>query len=542
MGGPDVITSSGSVAGGLQAELELRDYLQIFGRRKWAFLACFALVIAAAVAATVLQDASYRSTATVLVRTRETASLFALDGALDVTRSVAGEQAFLNGNAFQSAATAASPPETTVTIIADEASEDAGNRNSILFRATAGNGPDAAAAANAWAQTYLDLRHEFELSELAGSLAAIDTSVAGLLERRDIVLAPTTALDEVIASSTDPVEIARLGTERLLLVELARTELDALDLQIARLQGTRSQLQVQQDLLSGPTISARMNATADVPARPFEPNVARNLLLGGVAGLILAAGLVLLLETLDGRLATADDIGAAIPVDHLASIPKIRSRGVTHGVDEAYQRVLSGLSLAEIGNGPLRRVLVTSANEGEGKTTTSLRLASLSAFGGTRTLLIEADLYRPMATIRLDISNRQGLSDYLEGTLSLDEVIFGTLVDDNLDVIPSGHVQAENVIDLLRSPAMGVLMEKVSSMYDRVIIDSAPILSVADTVELAVHCDTAVMVVGAGKTSAKELSEAHRILRSSRIDTLGTVLVGASTEGNDVYSHGYATR
>ena len=143
---------------------------------------------------------------------------------------------------------------------------------------------------------------------------------------------------------------------------------------------------------------------------------------------------------------------------------------------------------------------------------------------------------------RRDPGKRFGLSDHLDGSRSIDEVIFETAEDENLDVLPSGRAEAGEVIDLLRSQSFSILLRKVAKRYDRIFIDSAPILAVADTVEVAVHCDAALLVVRAGETRGRELTEAIRVLRSSRVETLGTVLVGATSELSDVYSYGYSGR
>jgi len=523
-------------------ELELNDYLAIFAKRKWIVVGVLALVLAAGVAATVLQQSVYRSDAAVLVRTRETADLFPLDGALPVTRSVAGELAFLNGAPYRAAVTEASPARTSVAIVVDEGNDDVGERSIIRFRASGETAADAAAAANVWADSYVQLRHESARAELDNSIGALESTVAGLLTRRDEVLEPTRSLDDAINATNDPVEIARLGTDRLLLVELASTELNALDTQISGLQGTLSQLRVQSDLLTDPEISARVNEPATPPGRPAEPNVVRNLLLAAVSGLILAVGAALLAETLDSTVKGADEIGEATGLPNIASIPKLKKRGVTLGLDDAHQRVLSGIGLAEVGRGNLRTILVTSANAGEGKSTTAVQLARLSAAGGTRTLLIEGDLYRPTASGRLGISNRVGLADHLDGSRPIDEVIFETPEDDNLDVLPSGRAEPNEVVDLFRSQSFSILLRKVAKRYDRIFIDSAPLLAVADTVEVAAHCDAAVLVVGAGESRGRELTEAMRVLRTSRVDTLGSVLVGATAEMNDVYSYAYSGR
>lgn len=529
--------------GQFATELSLSDYLRIIRKRRWVALGVFALIVATAIAVTMLQERVYEAESTVLVRTQATTSLFALDGALPVTRSVAGETAFINSTVFQDAAKAASPVGATVRIRDTDADVFTLQAASTIDLVARSNNPgDAAAAANAWAETYLNLRHETVLAELEGTAAAIDDTVEGLRERRDELLAPTQVLDEALAIADDPVEIARLGAERLVLVELARTELQALDTQLSNLQTNLSSLRVQQDLLTSPELSARIDSPAVVPSGATEPNVLRNLSLALVAGLILALGAVFSVETLDSTVTDTEELSELVPLPHLATIPRLQKRGVTLGLDDAYQRAISGIALAEATTDRFSTILVTSPNAGEGKSSTAVSLARLAAAGGTRTLLIEADLYRPTASDMLGISNRVGLADCLEGSRTLDDVIFSSSDTANLDVLPSGRVDASRAIELLRSHEFSATLEKLWSRYDQIFIDSPPLLAVVDPVEIAVHCDAAILVVGAGKSRPQEITEALRTLRSSRVNIIGTILVGADSDSRSVYSYSYAGR
>lgn len=520
-------------------ELNLGDYLAIFSRRRWPIILVLAAVVLGATAFTLLQDAQYRATASVLVRTNDTSNLFPLDGALEVQRSVAGEQAFLNSNVFRDRATELSPQPSEVRTISDEGNEDASQRSIIAFEATASSAADAADAANAWANNYIDQRFEFEVAEMAGSISAVQSSLDGLNSRRADLVEPLTNADDALAVSNDPVEIARLNGERLFLLELISTELDALDSQISRLSTSIAEMQVTGDLLSSADLSARINEPATPPGSPFSPNIPRNIALGLVSGIIFSLGAALVLESLDGRLRSVDDVGAVTGLRHLASIPRIRRRGVTHGVTESYQRVVSALSLASFTGGPTQVLLVTSSQIGEGKTSTATAIARLLAKGKSRTLLIDGDMHRPAASLELNVANRVGLADYLAGTRSIDEIVFEVPDSQFLSVIPSGSALPGDILDLLRNPRFEILIEKARSGFDHIIIDSPPLLAVVDSVEIAVNADCAILVVRSGQVTEGELSEAQRVLESARVPIVGTVLVAPSAEVKSLYSNDY---
>ena len=509
------------------AELNLADYLAVFARRKWAMLAICSAVVGAAVGYTLLQDAEYQATASVLVRTSDTVGLFPLDGAVEVTRSVAGEQAFLNSDEFRSQAESASPQPSAVRTISDEADEDPSRRSVIDFEARAASGADAAAAANAWAQTYIDQRFENETAEVTSSIAAVQRSLTGLETRRSELTAPIADVDQAIEESNDPVQIARLNGERLLLVEQISTELDAIDSQISRLNENVAGMQVKLDLLDAPELSARVSQPAAPPSSPYSPNIPRNIALGIVLGVISALAVALILESLDGRLRSTDELDAVTGLPHLASIPRLQKRGATLGLNEAHQRVVSALTLSRMADHDetSQVILMTSAHASEGKTSTATAVARLLAKGQSRTLVIDADLHRPNVAQQLGVANRIGFADYLSGSRSIDEVIFPVPGTSYLDVIPSGRAEPASALDLLRSPRFEALVLKARGAYDRIIIDSPPVLAVVDAVEVAVHCDSCVLVVRSGRLRANELLEAQRSIEASGVAIAGTVLI-----------------
>lgn len=521
------------------ADVGLAGYLEIVRRRRWSIAVVLVGVMTAVVVFTLfLQERTYRSTAEVLVRTEETSSLFPLDGAVDSTRSIDGERAFLASLAFTEHATSQSPTDSDVEVITDDTGR--GDASSIMvFEATASTAEEAAAAANAWAAAYITLRFELEMVELTDSIVAMQGSIDDLADRRAIHLQPLIDADSAISRSTDPLEIARLGAERLLLVDKLAPELDALDAQLLNLNTNLETMRVRQDLVRSPDFLARVDLPAEAPDGPFSPSITRNLGLGVVSALMLSAGFVLVLESLDARVRSVDDVRAVTGLRYLASVPKLKRRGTTPGLDQAYQRVVSAFGLAEAERGATQVVLVASAQPDEGKSSTAIALARLVATGGSRTLLIDADLHRPTAGQRLKVANRIGLSDFLAGDRSVDDVVFQAPSIPRLDIIPSGRPEAHHAIDLLRTPQFGVLIEKLRDTYDRIVIDSPPLLTVVDPVEIALHVDCSVLVIRSGRTRADELAEAVRILESSGAPILGTVLVAPPGEITSAYEYLY---
>lgn len=525
-----------------QTELLLSDYLALLWRRRRTVGLTMLLVLAAATIATFLQPRNYEASSAVLIRTETTANLFPLDNVLSVTRSLAGEQTFLSSHEFQDLAAEQSPVGAEVTVSHGN-NVDGGDADSILvFTASASSSTAAADAANTWAKTYVSQRHRFEIDELVASSAALRTSIQRLEQDRNVATEPLTNVDEALAAGTSPLEIAQLNAERLLILELIESEVGALDTQIARLNEDLADIEVTLELLVSPEQSARVSEPAAAPATPASPNITRNVLLGLVSSIIFGVGAALLRESLDTSARTASTIRNSTGLIQLASIPLRSRRSGLAAARQAHQRVLSKLNLADSMGESTQVLMITSCLAGEGKTTTATTLARLSARGGYATLLIEADLHRPEASQELEVANRIGLADYLSDELTLDEITFTSPLSSELDVIPAGLVDSERALDLLRRPAFSALVEKARGRYDRVIIDTPPLLAVIDSLEVAVHCDSAILIVRSGAVTPDELNESCELLHSSRVPVLGTVTIGISPDFGINGRRGYRSR
>ena len=173
---------------------------------------------------------------------------------------------------------------------------------------------------------------------------------------------------------------------------------------------------------------------------------------------------------------------------------------------------------------PLKTLAVTSANSGEGKSTCSVNLATVTAMSvGRSVLLIDCDLRRPKVHLTLGLQPQVGLAEVLLNQATIDEAI-QKLDGVNLDVLPVRTIP-QNPSELLASPEMRKLIEDISGRYDRIILDTPACLGLPDAKSVSEICDGFVMVVRAGVTPQEEVQAALDILDRRRV--VGLVLNGS---------------
>ncbi len=188
-------------------------------------------------------------------------------------------------------------------------------------------------------------------------------------------------------------------------------------------------------------------------------------------------------------------------------------------------------ALSAMGEDPIRKIVMTSASRGEGKTTITANLGVVLAGDfEQRVLIIDGDLRKPSQARIFGVPSHPGLTDVLSGNVPVNlkelksSVIRQTEVD-RLDLLPSGS-SSLNPTELLGSKNMHDLMELLDQEYTRILIDSPPIVAVTDANILGKYVDGAVMVVQAGKTRKEVVSRALSLLQAARTNVLGCVLNG----------------
>jgi capsular exopolysaccharide synthesis family protein len=287
---------------------------------------------------------------------------------------------------------------------------------------------------------------------------------------------------------------------------------------------------------------------ATPPVRPIRPNRPRNLAAGLLVGLILGITLAFVQEALDSSVRTTEEAERLINAPALAIIPaetsgsrrKQLAAGRPHSAEgpngiglpvlnqpsspiaESFRSLRTSVLLSTAPRPP-QTLLVTSAQVGEGKTSTACNLAISFAQRGGPVLIIDADLRRPSISRRLGIPNEKGLSSFLTGAHSFDAVLVQYERVPNLWVLPAGP-RPPDPAELLSSQMMGATLKDLMKRFTQIVIDSPPLLLVTDAVVLSAMVDGVILVVASGTTARGALTRAHRILEHAGSRVLGMVL------------------
>lgn len=290
------------------------------------------------------------------------------------------------------------------------------------------------------------------------------------------------------------------------------------------------------------------------PSTPDRPNLRRNLALGAAAGLLVGLAIAVLRRQLDTRVRTREDVEEMTGHSVLGVVPdsgvlrKQRNAGLTAQpltghVGEAMRKLRTNLRFVHVDD-PVRSMVVTSANPGEGKSSIASNLARLVALSGQSVVLVDCDLRRPTQASIFGVDSSLGLSQVLAGDLPLGEAVIDTEVP-GLKLLPAGRVPP-NPSELAGSRRMAELIDQLSR-ESMVIIDSPPMLAVTDAALLAAATDGAIFVTVAGKTPKDQVKVCTQQLEMVGASLLGTVLnrVSKRALGEATYGYGrayYASR
>ena len=271
---------------------------------------------------------------------------------------------------------------------------------------------------------------------------------------------------------------------------------------------------------------------AEPPLGPSSPNHPRNIAFALFLGLFLAAAVVFLSIQLDDAIRVPEDMEAKLGLPLLGIVP--------HSEGDPQQALLDPKSQMSEGYNALRAsllhstpagipavLLVTSAQPGEGKTTTSQAVALTLARLGKSVLLVDGDLRRPALHQVFSLANQRGLSSLLTSLDPLESAVQPT-AEPRLSVLPSGPVPPSPT-ELIASNRFRALIDQMVEKFDVVVIDSPPILGLADAPTMAALADGVVFVVEAGRSRRGALKAALRRLRAMRPNLLGGVLTKFDT-------------
>ncbi len=373
---------------------------------------------------------------------------------------------------------------------------------------------------------------------------------------------------------------AATARERMLEQEIASVKSQALALNDASLQDAVlvRQVDASRNLYKSVLERVReLDVSADAPASnvsvvdraaaphgPSSPKKLFSLELSGFLGLIGGLGLAFFLEFLDDRLKSSEEIERELQLPSLALVPDFRKlvysgygrslvgkqaaevpevSAKKYGTEEVmvspqgrslaggiYHTICTALLFSRAGKTP-NSVLITSAVESEGKTVTALNVAIAFAQMGGRVLLVDADLHKARCHKILGLENHSGLSDVLTGQKQHEEVIHQTAT--GLFFL-SGGSDCPNPTALLGSTTMRDLLVRLCEEYDRVVLDSPPVMPVGDATALAALADGVLLIAGAS-TSKRIVRQACTRLRHVGAKIFGVVLNRVDAASVDFY-------
>ena len=255
---------------------------------------------------------------------------------------------------------------------------------------------------------------------------------------------------------------------------------------------------------------------AAVPSRPSSPNIGITMLMASLGGLLLGLLMVAGRHVFDDAVTSADTLAERANMPLLGTVPVTDKPAA-----ETYVPIASSLLLASSAGLPAS-ILITSAQEGEGKSSTVHALALALAKLDRRVLVIDADMRRPRQHGLFDVTPERGLSEVMTGQARAEDVIVGSDVP-GVSLLPSGAIPP-NPAELLSTSALDVLLAAVQGRYDTVLIDAPPILGVPDTSLLASKAEATVLIVEWGRNHHGGLRVAVDRLRRAGGAIIGAVL------------------
>ena len=324
-------------------------------------------------------------------------------------------------------------------------------------------------------------------------------------------------LGKPIQGGSDDPQLVQLQSTLGLYQQIYINILNSLEtIRLARLQNTPNIVQIE---------------PASVPDVPIRPRTMMNTVLATVVGLMLAVGIIFLVEHLDDTLKTPDEVERALGVPVLGFIADMQYKGKDgevyvarqprSPVSEAFRLLRTNLEYASVQK-PIRTLLVTSPEPSEGKTTVAVNLAAIYSQAKRSVVLVDADMRHPNVHRYMGLTNRDGLSNLFREQITVSKVARNRVDLPKLTILTTGNLPP-NPAELLGSDRMSWILEELHTGAEMVIIDTPPSL-VADAQVLAAKVDAVLIVIKPGKTSAEAARSSIELYRRAGARVVGVVL------------------
>lgn len=520
-------------------DLDLGAYFAIL-KKQWIWVvATVAALTALALVYTLSQADVYQANARVLLA--DSAAQEAIDGSLNnVTarnRDLANEINIAESDQTidlvrERLGLPDDAPLPTGTITA------AANSDVIEFRFNAATAEQAANFSNVWATAYVDVKQLKAEASIESTVSKLEETLRELRDQRTELRSELDVLETRLANSNeDQRESLQLQVDRE--ASAISGEQNLIDARIQTNIQSITTLQLSGELAA--VGEAELSQQAVAPDDPANAPLTRTVPVAVILGLILGAGVATVINNLDQTISTTDDLAelglATLTVVPKASREQRRTELALVGINnpgssiaDAYQKARTALQFASI-NKEMRSIVVTSANQSEGKTTTSVNLAIAFSSVGTRVVLADADLRRPRIHSVFGTNLVPGLTDSILDDVPVDSLAIRTAGSpESLAALPAG-TQPPNPAPFLASAEFAKLTESLVDASDLLIFDAPPVLAVADALSVAHNSDGVVLVVSAGSTKRDEVRQSLDSIRQAGGEVLGAVLIGVEDSG-----------
>lgn len=289
--------------------------------------------------------------------------------------------------------------------------------------------------------------------------------------------------------------------------------------------------------------------TAKVYNTPVAPNTMKNTVIGAVAGFMLIVLIIFLIDFFDNTIKDTDALGKKYNKAIIGDIQafgdskkkrdaddvhlKLTDKDAPFHIIESYKSIRTNLSFA-LSTVEKKTFVVSSANPGEGKSTTSANIAIAIAQSGSHVLLIDADMRKSVQHKIFELVNKKGLSTAVSKMHTPDECIQKNVME-NLDVMTAGPIPP-NPSELLASEMMEQMLNELSEKYDAILIDTPPVNVVTDAMELAKSVSGIVLVVRYGRTTDEDVDNVFKRVELANMNLLGFILNGVKSKHAGYYS------
>lgn len=289
---------------------------------------------------------------------------------------------------------------------------------------------------------------------------------------------------------------------------------------------------------------------AFVPYKQHTPNTMKNVAIGTLLGLMMGLALAFIRDRFDLRIRTVDDLESLVDLPVLGVFPfvkgknKKKNRGKDGAISltdnhqsaeyEAFRSLVTNMGYLD-SKGLPKLIHITSSSPAEGKSNVAINMATIIAENNLKVLLIDADLRKPRVDSYLSLSADNGLAEYLLNKCEMDEIIVDSPAE-NLSIVTAGK-PSPSPAKLLAEDKMIGLLDYAIEEYDHVIIDSPPVLGLADALILSNRADVTLFVVASNETKRPHLLDALKRLRLGYGNVVGFVLTKAKSSKLDYYNY-----